>query len=188
MTMYIDFATLTLTLTPNCPLGSTWHMHYQYERRTAYVRPRARLTPPGPIIHIPSQSRLYGLCICFFVFSFFIHVRLQGAVSRCVNISDICVTGGAKGSDGPEHRLLEGARMRHQRPCTAAQPTEAPERSGEGSLGRRYGVRLYGGPSALAGRQLAAAPRPACGKRASFLHIYIRYTHATSGARHDLVT
>ena len=173
--MYIDFATLTLTLTPNCPLGSTWHMHYQYERRTAYVRPRARLTPPGPIIHIPSQSRLYGLCICFLAFLYTVRLY-QGAVSRCVNISDICVTGGAKGSDGPEHRLLEGARMRHQRPCTAAQPTEAPERSGEGSLGRRYGVRLYGGPSALAGRQLAAATAGLRKASERFAHLYPIYS------------
>ena len=37
-------------------------------------------------------------------------------VAGYVNIWEIFVTRGAKRSDGPERRPLEGARMRHQRP------------------------------------------------------------------------
>jgi hypothetical protein len=38
-------------------------------------------------------------------------------LARFVNHSDIHVTFGSKRSDGSEVRALEGARMRHQRPC-----------------------------------------------------------------------
>ena len=47
-------------------------------------------------------------------FAFWVALRL---LARCVNIWHICVTVCAKRSDGPERRPLEGARMRHQRPC-----------------------------------------------------------------------
>ena len=44
--------------------------------------------------------------------------RSRDSPAGCVNLWDICVTGGAERSDGPERRPLEGARMRHQqRPC-----------------------------------------------------------------------
>ena len=44
-----------------------------------------------------------------------------------MNISDIHVTFGSKRLDGSEVRALEGARMRHQRPCRLPPPTEAGE-------------------------------------------------------------
>ena len=57
--------------------------------------------------------------------------------ARCVNRWHIHVTFGSKRSDGSEVRALEGARMRHQRPCRRAPDgSDGPLLRGEGDSGK----------------------------------------------------